>query len=29
MTICSSCHQDCYDDLKSKGYSHDEEEDDE
>ena len=28
-TICSSCHQDCYDDLKSKGYSHDEEEEDE
>ena len=29
VTICDSCHQDCYDDLKSKGYSHDEEEEDE
>ena len=29
VTICDCCHQDCYDDLKSKGYSHDEEEDDE
>ncbi len=28
-TICESCHQDYYDDLKSKGYSHDEEEEDE
>ncbi len=28
LTICESCHQDYYDDLKSKGYSHDEEEND-
>jgi len=29
VTICNNCHDEEYDDLKSKGYSHDEEEDDE
>ena len=29
ITICDSCHQEFYDDLKSQGYSHDEEEFDE
>ena len=28
-TICDNCHQEHYDDLKSYGYSHDEEENDE